>query len=54
LAKFAHLGDRNHGVWPHKTLLRVLEAAQRAHGTMSKDALNHHKMNNGHNIKTQY
>lgn len=54
LEKFAHLGGRNLGVWPHKTLPEVLEKELHINGALSKEALDHYKMNNGHNIKTQY
>lgn len=54
LAKFAHLGAKNHGVWPNRTLPEVLEEAMKKYGAMSREALVAHKFSNGHDVKSQY
>lgn len=54
LERFKHLGDRNAGVWPRKTLEQKLAEAHIKHGHMSNEELSEYKMSHGHCVKSKY
>jgi 3'-phosphoadenosine 5'-phosphosulfate sulfotransferase (PAPS reductase)/FAD synthetase len=54
LRKFKRLGDRNLGVWGKKTLLVVLQDAERDFGHMTDEQLTEYKRSHGHCVKSKY
>lgn len=52
--RFAHLGDKNFGVWGRKTLPMVLADAEREYAHLSNEELNRIKFSHGHSVKSKY
>ncbi len=54
LDKFAHLGEKNYGVWGRRTLPEVLRDALAKYGGWSDEAINDHKFSHGHCVASKY
>ncbi len=54
MTKWAHLGDKNLGVWGKKTLPEVLAEAIEKHGHMTNTDLEDYKMSHGHCVMSKY
>lgn len=46
--------EKNHGVWPGKSLPEVLEKAKIKYGHLSDEELEHHRMTHGHCVKSKF